>query len=182
MKKKIILLVLVFLLPSWFIMTAQNQAVETGRESKLVFVVEPVKTVYVKGESVEINFRLSNRSGNKVLVPKNFQLNFNVNLDILDAKGKSADWCGRIASQIDSPRSFTTLTPGESISKKLVVSCVNKDDRSRAWGYSLDAPGKYVVRGTYRLPQPKVFFKKFFPNVPVERGPVSAEPVSIEIH
>ena len=74
-----------------------------------------------------------------------------------------------------------TLSPGESVSKKLIVSCMNKDDRSRAWGYSLGAPGKYVVTGTYRLLQPEAFFKRLSPNVPAMRGPVSAQPVTVEI-
>ena len=160
---------------------AQENTAKSGEESKLAFVVEPVKTVYTRGENVEFTFRLSNRSKDKVLVAKTFQLNFYVDLDMSGAAGKSADWCGRILGQIDSPRSFVTLSPGASLSKKLVVSCVNKADKSRAWGYYLDTPGKYIVRGTYRLPQPKVFFQKVFPDVPVVRGPVSAQPVTIEI-
>jgi hypothetical protein len=160
---------------------AQDNAAKTGGESKLVFVIRPVKATYAKGENVEFTFRLSNRSGDKVLVAKTFQLAHFVTLDIVNAEGKRAEWCGRIASQTDFPRSFITLSRGESVSKKLVVSCVNKDDRSRSLGYSLEAPGKYVVTGTYRLPQPKAFFQKIFPNVPIVYGPVSAEPVIIEI-
>lgn len=160
---------------------AQNHSPETNRESGLVFVIEPVKTVYTKGENVEFKFRLSNRSDEKVLVAKTFQLARYVDLNISDAKGKLAGWCGRIVSQTDSPRSFTTLSPGESVSQNLVVSCVNETDRTQAWGYSLDTPGRYLVTGTYRLPQPSAFFEELFPKIQVVRGPVSAKPVSIEI-
>jgi len=160
---------------------AQRRAPDTDKESKLVFAIEPTKPVSAKGENVDFTFRLSNRSGEKVLVAKTFQLAHFVTLNIVGSAGKRAEWCGRIISQTDFPRSFVALSPGESVSKKLVVSCVNKDDQSRAWGYSLEAPGKYVVTGTYRLPQLEAFFKKLSPGVPALRGPVSAEPVTIEI-
>lgn len=181
MKTKILFGIIIALLASSLPGFAQENTAKSGEESKLAFVIEPVKTVYTRGENVEFSFRLSNRSRDKILVARSFQLNLYVNLDMTDPAGKSADWCGRILGQIDSPRSFITLSPGESLSKKLVVSCVNKADKSRAWGYSLDTPGKYMVRGTYRLPQPKVFFKKDFPDVPVVRGPVLAQPVTVEI-
>jgi hypothetical protein len=61
------------------------------------------------------------------------------------------------------------------------VSCVNKDDRARAWGYALDKPGKYIIKATYRLLQPKEYFESLFPGAHVARGPVSAEPVTIEL-
>lgn len=181
MKTKILFGIVIAALASSLAGFAQENTAKSGEESKLAFVIEPVKTIYAKGESVEFTFRLSNRSGDKVLVAKTFQLAHFVTLDIVNAEGKRAEWRGRIAGQTDFARAFVTLSPGESVSKKLIVSCVNKDDRSRAWGYSLEAPGKYVVTGTYRLPQPEAFFKKLSPNVPAVRGPVSAKPVSIEI-
>jgi len=160
---------------------AQASASESGKEAKLVFVIEPVKPVFAKGENIEFIFRLSNRSDEKILVAKTFQLAHFVTLSIVDLAGKHAEWCGRIISQTDFPRSFVALSPGESVQKKLTVSCVNKDAPSRAWGYSLETPGKYVVRGTYRLPQSEAFFKELSPNVPAIRGPVSAEPFAIEV-
>lgn len=173
-------IVLAVLISPLFAFT-QSNATDSGKEPRLVFVIEPVKPVYAKGENVDLTFRLSNRSGDNVFVAKTFQLGHFVTLNIVDSEGKHAEWCGRIISQMDFPSSFATLSPGKSVSKKLVVSCVNKDDRSRAWGYSLETPGKYVVTGTYRLPQPEAFFKKLSPNVPAVRGPVSALPVTIEI-
>jgi hypothetical protein len=181
MKTKILFGIVIAVLTSSIAGFAQENTAKSGEESKLVFVIEPVKTTYEKGENVEFTFRLSNRSGDKVVVAKTFQLAHFVTLDIVSAEGKRAEWCGRIVGQTDLPRSFVTLSPGESVSKKLIVSCVNKDDRSRAWGYSLGAPGKYVVTGTYRLPQPEAFFKRLSPNVPAMRGPVSAQPVTVEI-
>jgi hypothetical protein len=181
MKTKILFGIVITVLVSSLAGFSQENTAKSGEESKLAFVIEPVKTIYAKGESVEFMFRLSNRSGDKVLVAKTFQLAHFVTLNVVNAEGKRAEWCGRIAGQTDLPRAFTTLSPGESVSKKLVVSCVNKDDRSRAWGYSLEAPGKYVVTGTYSLPQPEAFFKKLSPNVPAVRGPVSAQPITIEI-
>lgn len=181
MKTKILFGIVIAVLVSSLAGFSQENTANSGEESKLVFVIEPVKTIYAKGESVEFTFRLSNRSGDKVLVAKTFQLAHFVPLNIVNAEGKRAEWCGRIAGQTDFPRAFTTLSPGESVSKKLVVSCVNKNDRSRSWGYSLEAPGKYVVTGTYSLPQPEAFFKKLSPNVPAVRGPVSAQPITIEI-
>jgi len=181
MKTKISFGIIILVLTSSFIGFAQENAAKSREESKLIFVIEPVRAVYAKGESVEFKFRLSNRFDHKVFVAKTFQLAHFVTLDIVNAEGKRVGWCGRIAGQTDFPRSFTTLSPGQSVSKKLVISCVNKDDQSLAWGYSLEAPGKYVVTGTYTLPQPEIFFKKLSPNVPAIRGPVSAEPVTIEI-
>jgi hypothetical protein len=148
----------------------------------LILEVRAVKPDYPKGEAVELTFRLQNVSQKKVLVAQTFQLTRYIDLEISGKEGKRADWCGRVVSQTDSMRSFTTLNPGGSISKKVVISCVNRGEPGRAWGYALDDPGKYVIRATYRLPQPEPFFEKFFPKVPVVRGPVSAEPVSIEIH
>jgi hypothetical protein len=181
MKTKILFGIVIVVLANSLAGLSQENTLKSSGQSKLAFVIEPVKTIYAKGESVEFTFRLSNRSGNKVLVAKTFQLTHFVTLDMVNTEGKRAEWCGRIAGQTDFPRSFVTLSPGESVSKKLIVSCVNKDERSRAWGYSLEGPGKYVVTGTYRLPQPEAFFKKLSPNVPAVRGPVSATPVSIEI-
>jgi hypothetical protein len=181
MKMKILFGIVIAVLASSLAGFAQENTAKSGEESKLAFVVEPVKTIYAKGEKVEFTFRLSNHSRDKVLVAKTFQLAHFVTLDVVNAEGKHVEWCGRIAGQTDLPQSFIALPPGESVSKKLIVSCVNKDDRSRAWGYSLEAPGKYVVTGTYRLPQPEAFFKKLSPNVPAMRGPVSAQPVTVEI-
>jgi hypothetical protein len=172
---------LIATLPGCLDAVAQSPVTNTGQESKLVFVIEPAKAVYMKGGDVEFIFRLSNHSDNKILVAGTFQLAHFVTLNIVDGEGRHAEWCGRIVSQTDFPRSFVALSPGESVSKKLVVSCVNKDDPSRAWGYALGGVGKYFVTGTYRLPQPEAFFKKLFPHVPAVRGPVSAKPVTIEI-
>lgn len=181
MKTKILFGIVIAVLAISLAVFAQEKVAKSGEESKLAFVVEPAKTIYAKGEDVEFKFRLSNRSKTRLLVAKTFQLAHFVTLDIVNAEGKRAEWCGRIAGQTDFPRSFIRLSPGDSVSRKLIVSCVNKDDRSRAWGYSLEAPGKYVVTGTYRLPQPEAFFKKLSPDVPAVRGPILAQPVTIEI-
>jgi len=181
MKTRILFPTIIAVLASSLALFAQNKAATSSEESKLLFVVTPTKTTYAKGENVDFTFRLSNRSGDKVLVAKTFQLAHFIVLNIVNAKGKRVEWCGRIASQTDFPRSFTTLSRGESVSKTITISCVNKDDRSRAWGYSLEVPGKYVVTGTYMLPQPEAFFKKLSPDIPAVRGPVSAQPVTIEI-
>jgi len=159
----------------------QSSASEASKEAKLLFVIEPTKSVFSKGENVEFTFRLSNRASEKILVAKTFQLAHFVALNIVDAEGKRMEWCGRIISQTDLPKAFVALSPHDSVSKRLVVSCVNKDDPSRAWGYSLEGPGKYVVTGVYHLPQPKNFFKQLSPKVIAIRGPVSSEPVTIEV-
>lgn len=181
MKTRILSGMVIAVLASSLAVIAQENTTKSSEESKLTFVVEPIKTIFAKGEEVEFTFRLSNHSPDKVLVAKTFQLAHFVTLYIANAEGKRAEWCGRIAGQTDFPRAFVALSPGESVSKKLIVSCVNKDDRSRAWGYSLEAPGRYVVTATYRLPQPEAFFRKLSPNVPAMRGPISAPPVTIEI-
>ena len=96
MKTRILFGVVIAVLASSLAGFAQENTAKSGEESKLAFVVEPVKTVYTRGENVEFTFRLSNRSKDKVLVAKTFQLNFYVDLDMSGAAGKSADWCGRI--------------------------------------------------------------------------------------
>ena len=42
---------------------AQSGALSSGKESKLVFVIEPTKPVFAKDENVEFTFRISIRSG-----------------------------------------------------------------------------------------------------------------------
>ena len=172
--------VLVVLIVSLYALS-QSSASGSDKQSKLAFVIEPVKPVFAKGENIELTFRLSNHSGEKILVAKTFQLAHFVTLSIIDKAGRQIKWCGRIVGQTDFPRSFVPLTSGESISRNLVVSCVNKDDPSRAWGYSLEAAGKYIVAGKYRLPEPEIFFKKLYSDVPAIKGPISAEPITIEI-
>lgn len=147
----------------------------------VAFEVQPVKTTYRTGEVVELNFTLRNLSKKDLLVARTFQLSYYVNLEILDQNGKRAAWCGRVVSQIDSARSFTTLPPGETVRRKVAVSCVDQNNPGRAWGYVLAAPGKYVIKATYRLPQPIAFFKKLFPGVPVVCGPVVAEAITVEL-
>ena len=115
MKTRILLRIVIAVLASSIAGFAQENTAKSGEESKLVFVIEPVKTTYAKGENVEFTFRLSNRSGDKVLVAKTFQLAHFVTLDIVNAEGKRAEWCGRIAGQTDLPRSFIVLSPGESV-------------------------------------------------------------------
>ena len=171
----------IVLLPFLGWSVAQSNPIDAGDGSGLILEVHAVKPNFSKGEAVELTFHLQNVSQRKVLVARTFQLARYVDLEISGQEGNRASWCGRVVSQTDSMRSFTTLDPGGSISKKEMISCVNRGDPGRAWGYELGDPGKYVIRATYRLPQPEAFFEKFFPKVPVIRGPVSAEPVSIEI-
>lgn len=175
------LAIVALVLSAWCAGAADKHRSESGQKAELVFEAQPTKPVYRKGEAVEFNFNLHNVSRKKVLVARTFQLTYYVDLEILDQEGERAEWCGRVVSQIDSARSFTVLPPGGAVEKKLAISCVNKGDPSRAWGYELHNPGKYIIKATYRLPQPKRFFEKFFPNAPVVRGPISADPVTIEV-
>jgi hypothetical protein len=173
------------LLSGWAQMMNQRAlattAPATTEQTGLVFQVEATKPVYIKGEPVELNFRLSNQSKSIMLVAKSFQLNYYVELNIANAGGHSAVWCGRIVDQIDSPRSFVKLSPGQSIHAKLVVSCVNGNDPKHAWGYLVQEPGKYSVKATYRLPQTKRFLKSLFPGIVAVKGPISAPTISLEI-
>ncbi|MBZ5723348.1 MAG: hypothetical protein LAO03_23685 [Acidobacteriia bacterium] len=165
----------------WSVSAAYNGQPDAGKTSGLILEALLVKPTYAQGETVELTFKLRNAGRNKALIARTFQLTRYIDLEILDQQGKHAQWCGRVISQTDSARSFTTLAPGASVSLKLPISCVNGGDPGRAWGYTLVNRGKYIIRATYRLPQPEKFFERFFPNTPVVRGPIPAEPVTIEI-
>jgi hypothetical protein len=180
MRKNLWTLGIILLLFSGWSVARSNPA-DTGDGSGLILQVQAVKPDYAKGEAVELTFNLQNVSQKKVLVARTFQLTRYIDLEISDQHGKRAGWCGRVVSQTDSMRSFTTLAAGGSVSVKLAVSCVNRSDPGRAWGYVLDDPGTYVIKATYRLPQTEAFFEKFFPMTPVVRGPISAEPLTIDI-
>jgi len=160
----------------------QDRPASAQRESELIFSAKPIKPVYLKGDTIEFNFALRNASKDEQIVARSLQLTLNVGLKISDSQGKDVGWCGRIADQAIPLKSrYMTLSPGESVRAKLAISCVNKDDPTRAWGYALDAVGKYIVHAAYRLPQPSGYFEELFPNARVVRGPVSAEPVTIEL-
>jgi hypothetical protein len=104
-----------------------------------------------------------------------------IRLDISDAQGNAAKWCGRIADELFvSKDSYRTLSPGESIHARLITSCDNSQDSKRG-GYVLSAPGKYLIKAVYLLPLPREEYEKAFPNSSVVRGPISAEPVTVEL-
>jgi hypothetical protein len=136
---------------------------------------------YLHGAHLKLVFTLRNVSGKEVLVAQTFQLGRYIDLDITDSHGKAAQWCGRIVAQADSVQSFTMLPPGRSLRKTVLVSCFNADDPSRAAGYRIDGPGQYTIKATYHLPQPTMFFEKFFPTATVVRGPISAKPIIIQV-
>ena len=160
----------------------QDNSADVQRKPALVLEAKPTKLVYAKGETVEFNFTLRNVGGSDLIVPRWLQLKLNVGLDIADSQGKPATWCGRIADQIIPSKSrYKTLSYGQSLSAKLAISCIGKDNPQHAWGYQFDAPGKYVIKATYRLPQSKEYFQSLFPNAQVNRGPVLAEPATIEV-
>ena len=173
--------IVILLCSGWCASTAHNSPLGVGARSGLILEALADKPDYVKGETVELTFKLRNVGHDKVLVARTFQLARYIDLEISDKQGNRARWCGRVISQTDSVRSFTILAPRGSVSMKLAVSCVNGGDPGRAWGYVMENPGDYVIKATYRLPQPEAFFEKFFSKVAVLRGPVSAEPVTIKI-
>lgn len=173
--------IVILLCFGWCLSATDRSPSDVGEGSGLIFEALAVKPDYVNGETVELSFKLHNVGHNDVLIARTFQLTRYIDLQISNQHDEQARWCGRVVSQTDSARSFTVLAPGESVKVELVVSCVNRSDPGRAWGYALDKPGKYVIKATYRLPQTKAFFEKFFPNVHAVRGPIAAKPVTIEI-
>jgi hypothetical protein len=175
------ILALSMLSSRWPTVARQDQPAKAPRTPTLVFKAKATKPVYSRGEAVEFNFTLRNGGQDTLIVAKHLQLSLNVKLEIIDAEGKPAKWCGRIAEIFPSKDLYRTLSPGESLSSKLNVACANQDDPGRAWGYSLSVPGKYVVKSSYRLPQPKEVFDQLFPYEQVPQGPVSAKPVTIEL-
>jgi hypothetical protein len=176
------IILFLMLLPCWSSAAQQYDPAHISQKPALVLEGKPTKLVYAKGETVEFDFTLRNVSGDRLIVARWLQLTLNVGLDISDSQGNTAEWCGRIADEIVPSKSrYKTLAPGESVSAKLAVSCVNKNDRRHAWGFVMDAPGKYMIKATYRLPQPKEYFHRLFPTARVIQGPVSAEPVTIEL-
>jgi hypothetical protein len=152
-----------------------------SHEAKLSFEVSPVKSVFEAGETVEADFVLRNVGDTNVIVARTLRLTASIKLEIQDAQEQPAKWCGRIAEWTDSSRSYVNLAPGQSVHAKLAISCVDKENKSRSWGYSLNKPGKYVLKATYRLPRPKEYYKKLFPAADVVQGPISAQPVTLEL-
>lgn len=154
-----------------------------GKQGKndLVLVVKPTKLVYHGRETVELHFALRNTSSNSLIVAKTLRLTANIALEITDSHGGTAQWCGRIAEWYDSARSYVTLSPGELVQATLAVSCVNKEDVKHAWGYTFGGAGRYTIKASYRLPRPAEYYKRLFPNETVARGPILAEPVTIEV-
>jgi hypothetical protein len=181
MKKRVVTLIVFLLMFVCFRAVGDDHSPATPSDNRLLFEIEPTKDTYQMGEAVEFRFRLQNLSKQRILVARTFQLTHFVHLDISTPQGGSAEWCGRIISQIDSPRSFVILSPHESTSTKLTVSCVNKENRGRAWGYLFEKPGTYTVNATYRLPHPTSFTTKQFPNASVIYGPVSAKPFTFQL-
>ncbi|SRR6266849_2764419 len=173
----------VFVLILCCLPVAASQDRNPGKEGKadLALEVEPGKLVYHDGEAVELHFILRNVSQSNLIVARRLRLMSTIALEISDSRGKIAQWCGRIAEQFDSARSYVTLSPGESVQATLTVSCVGKDDRKHAWGFTLSGPGRYIIRATYRLPRPKEYYESLFPNGRVIRGPILAKPVTIEL-
>ena len=162
--------------------SSQDQPIGSRTKLELTLDAKPTKLVYLNGETVEFNFTLRNVSKEEQIVARQLKLTLNVDLRISDSQGRQVKWCGRIADQIiPSKHRYIALLPGKSLPARLAVSCANKDDPGNAWGYLLDAPGKYTVKAAYRLPQPKEYFESLFPNAHVVRGPVVAEPVTIEL-
>lgn len=160
------------------------QSVTTSRPNEphdLVFVAKPTKQVFATGEAIEFIFSIENKGGASAVVASHFSLTQNLSLEIRDSRGTLTKWCGHIASQFDSPDAFRDLPAGESRTSKIVVSCINKNEPGQAWGYLVDKPGKYTVVASYFLPQPSSFFKKLFPRARVDRGPIRADAVEIEV-
>jgi hypothetical protein len=164
-------------------MFAISCAILVGKngEAKLALEVKPVKPVFQTGDPIDLHFVLRNVGNRNVIVARTLRLTANIKLEIQDAQGQSALWCGRIAEWADSSRSYVNLAPGQSVSATLTASCVNKENKSRSWGYTVDKPGKYVAKATYRLPRPKEYYEKLFPEAEVVRGPILAQPISIEL-
>ena len=161
---------------------AQNAPTTPGQASLLVFEAKPVKGVYTQGDTVEVDFRLTNKGKDEAIVPRALRLSLSVELEISGDSGQRAEWCGRVADEvIPSKARYRSLSPGESIGARLAVSCVNSENPSQAWGYFLNEPGKYIIKPSYRLPQSKGFFESLFPKQQVPRGPVLAEPITIRI-
>lgn len=174
--------ILILLFPSWLGAVPQDHPKEIPRRPDLVLEAKPTKPVYARGEGVGLNFTLRNVSNRKLIVSRHLQLTLNVALQVSGSEGRPAKWCGRIADQIVPVKNrYATLAPGKSILAELTISCVNRNDPRHAWGYTIETPGKYVIKATYRLPQSEEYFKSLFPDEEVDRGPVMAEAVTIEV-
>lgn len=166
----------------WYFAGLHNGSFARQEASSATFEATPTKGVFAKGETVEVKFRLRNNGRAPIIVPRALRLRLSVDLEISDGAGKESKWCGRIADQvIPSKIRYLSLAPGQSLDALLAISCVDKDNPNRAWGYLVDSPGKYTFKAKYRLPQPKEFFESLFPNQDVARGPILAEPFTIEI-
>lgn len=177
-----LMLAVTLMVSSGYLLSApQNLARKASRNPTLAFEAKATKPVYAKGENVEFSFTLRNGGEDTLMVVRQFQLRLNVSLEITDSQGLPVEWCGRIAEVIPSKNLYRALSPGESIHTNLNIACVNRENPRIAWGYNLKAPGKYTVKATYRLPQPKEVLQQLFPERQVVRGPLFADPVMIEL-
>ncbi|MCU1270586.1 MAG: hypothetical protein JWN74_1880 [Acidobacteriaceae bacterium] len=148
----------------------------------LALKVSPTKLVYKTSEAIELHLTLENKGQAQQIVPRHLKLRTNIRLQILDHQGGSAKWCGRIADELVFLKSnYRTLSPGEFLKGRLTISCQNAEDPGRSWGYKISVPGKYTIEAAYQLTLPRENYEKGFPGARVVSGPVSAEPVTIEL-
>jgi hypothetical protein len=176
-----LILNLTLLLSNCLALCATAQSALPQSPADLILEVKPTKSVYLKNDPIELDFTLRNSGKSPQIVARRLSLGMRIKLDILDPSDKPAKWCGRIADELFVLRdNYKTLAPGESMHQRLVISCDNMKDAKRG-GYILDAPGRYMIKAAYLLPIPKEGYDKVFPNAHVIRGPVWAEPVTIDL-
>ncbi len=163
--------------------SAVNEAPNPSAEAQdLVLKVSPTKPIYKTTEPIELDLTLENKGKAQQIVPRQLKLRTNIILKILDQQGVSAKWCGRIADELVFLRSnYRALSPGESLRGRLTISCENAGDQGRAWGYKISVPGKYKIEAAYQLTLPRQNYERAFPGARVVSGPVSAEPIMINL-
>jgi len=134
-----------------------QQSLPASKEtSSVVLEAKPVKTVYAREEAVEFDFVLRNDGTDPVIVPRALRLSLSVELEISNPVGQQPRWRGRIADEvIPSKNRYRSLAPGESLHARLTVSCVDRDQPNRAWGYLLDMPGSTLSRPDIGFHSPK---------------------------
>jgi hypothetical protein len=146
-------------------------------DGPLVLEVLPTSQKVVVGEPINLTFRLRNVGNQSALVDRRFLLYHTVWLEITNAAGEKAEWCGRMTETLLRGKDFVILAAGAKVEKTVRVSCDNK----RVAGYALGDVGEYVVRARYELAVPPRALEAIARDALIVRGPVEAPPVQLEV-
>jgi hypothetical protein len=159
---------------------ARSEAPTAGTTHKplrslVSFTAEPVKPTFVLGEPIVFSFKLTNRSGERILAAK-CPYNRFATVNLYSRDGKQVEWHGggKILSEGYSPDDFVILAPGESTTCRATISI----DRDR--GYRITRSGEYCATAEYSMGPPE-YFAPAAKGALVASGPVVSPRVTFGV-